>query len=102
MVCEKHATNVSTNLIVNQFKAPFDNADIRKAMVLTIDRAAFNKILGHNEFIMGGSMLPPPHGVWGMPPEVLKNVAGYHPDVAANRAEAQKIMKNWDMVLTIR
>ena len=29
-----------------------------------------------------------------MPPEVLKNVAGYHPDVAANRAEAQKIMKS--------
>ena len=93
MVCEKHATNVSTNLIVNQFKPPFDNADIRKAMVLTIDRAAFNKILGHGEFIMSGALLPPPHGVWGMPPEVLKNVAGYHPDVAANRAEAQKIMK---------
>jgi peptide/nickel transport system substrate-binding protein len=63
-------------------------------MVLTIDRASFNKILGHGEFIMSGAMLPPPHGVWGMPPEVLKNVAGYHPDVAANRAEARKIMKS--------
>ena len=93
-ICEKHATNVSTNLIVNQFKPPFDNGKIRKAMVLTIDRASFNKILGHGEFIMSGAMLPPPHGVWGMPPEVLKNVAGYHPDVAANRAEARKIMKS--------
>ena len=39
-ICELVTTNVSTNLIVNQFKPPFDNAKIRKAMVLAIDRAA--------------------------------------------------------------
>ena len=38
-------------------------------------------------------MLPPPNGVWGMPPEFLKTVAGYNPDVKGNREDARKIMK---------
>ena len=38
-------------------------------------------------------MMPPPYGVWGMPPEFLKNVAGFNPDVEGNRAEARKIME---------
>ena len=38
-------------------------------------------------------MMPPPEGVWGMPPKVLAKVAGYGPDVEKNRAAARKIMK---------
>ena len=38
-------------------------------------------------------MLPPPEGVWGMPPEMLQTLPGYDPDVAKNRAEARKIME---------
>ena len=38
-------------------------------------------------------MLPPPEGVWGMPPEMLQTLPGYGPDVAKNRAEARKIME---------
>ena len=38
-------------------------------------------------------MLPPPEGLWGMPPEMLKSLAGYDTDVAKNRAEARKIME---------
>ena len=93
-VCKLRTTNVTTNLIVNQFKPPFDNPKIRKAMVLTIDRAAFIKILGHGQFVQSGAMLPPPGGVWGMPPEFLKTVAGYNPDVKENREKARAIMKS--------
>ena len=92
-VCELVTTNVSTNLIVNQFNPPFDNPDIRKAMVLTIDRKAFIDILSEGQNLQGGAMMPPPSGVWGMPPEFLQTVAGYNPDVEANRAEARKIME---------
>jgi peptide/nickel transport system substrate-binding protein len=38
-------------------------------------------------------MLPPPEGVWGMPPEMLKTIPGYGTDVQANRAQARKLME---------
>src|SRR6059058_2429781 len=38
-------------------------------------------------------MLPPPAGIWGMPPEMLETVPGYGPDVQKNRAEARAIMQ---------
>ncbi len=79
--------------IVNPYKPPFDKAEIRKAMVMSIDRAAFIKILTDGEATLGGAMMPPPEGVWGMPPEVLAKVAGYGPDVEKNRRDARKIMK---------
>jgi peptide/nickel transport system substrate-binding protein len=37
-VCTARATNVSTNLIVNNESPPFDNPEIRKAMMLALDR----------------------------------------------------------------
>jgi peptide/nickel transport system substrate-binding protein len=92
-VCEMVAQNVSTNLIVNRDAPPFDNADVRRAMVLTIDRQAFVDILGNGETVIGGAMLPPPGGAWGWSPEYMKTVAGYNPDVEANRAKARAIME---------
>ena len=91
-ICQMVATNVSANLIVNRDAPPFDNADIRKAMVLTIDRQAFVDILGQGQTYVAGSMLPPPNGGWGWTPEYRATVAGYNPDVAANREQARKIM----------
>ena len=38
-------------------------------------------------------MLPGPEGVWSMPPELLKTLPGYDPDVAKNRTEARKILE---------
>src|ERR1700680_3003338 len=37
-------------------------------------------------------MLPPPEGLWGMPPELLNTIPGYDPDVQKNRRAAQEIM----------
>jgi peptide/nickel transport system substrate-binding protein len=44
-VCELVPTAVSRNLIVNRDSPPFDNADLRLALALAIDRSAFSKIL---------------------------------------------------------
>src|SRR5712692_3707991 len=92
-VCELAPTNVSTNLIVNRETPPFDNAELRRAMALALDRKAFVDILSEGKNDIGGSMLPPPAGVWGMPPEILKTIPGYGPDVQKNRAEARSIME---------
>src|SRR5437870_3381518 len=92
-ICELAPTNVSTNLIVNREVPPFDNAELRRAMALALDRKAFVDILYEGKADIGGSMLPPPAGVWGMPPEILKTIPGYGPDVQKNRAEARSIME---------
>jgi peptide/nickel transport system substrate-binding protein len=92
-VCEMRTTNGSTNLLVNREKPPFDNADLRRAMALALDRQSFIDILTEGQGKIGGAMLPPPEGVWGMPPEILKTIPGYDPDVQKNRGEARKIME---------
>jgi peptide/nickel transport system substrate-binding protein len=92
-VCELNPTNVSRNLIINPDVAPFNNAEMRRAMALSLDRQAFLDILTEGKGNLGGVMLPPPEGVWGMPPEVLHSLPGYGPDVAKNRTEAREIMR---------
>jgi len=74
-------------------KPPFNDADLRRAMALTLDRQSFIDILTEGQGKIGGAMLPPPEGIWGMPPEMLKTIPGYDPDVQKNRAEARKIME---------
>jgi peptide/nickel transport system substrate-binding protein len=92
-ICDLEPTNVSTNLIVNRDAAPFDNADLRRAMALALDRKSFIDILFEGKADVGGSLLPPPAGVWGLPPDILKTIPGYGPDIKQNRAEARKIME---------
>ncbi len=92
-VCEVRPTNVSSNLIVNRESPPFDNPDIRKAMAMTLDRKAFVDILFEGQADIGGAMLPPPQGVWGLAPEILQTIPGYGPDVKKNRDEARKLME---------
>jgi peptide/nickel transport system substrate-binding protein len=92
-VCPLRTNNGTINLLVNRDKPPFDNADLRRAMAFALDRKAFISILTEGEGKIGGAMLPPPEGLWGMPPEVLQTIPGYASDVAKNRAEARAIME---------
>jgi peptide/nickel transport system substrate-binding protein len=92
-ICELRTTNASINLLVNRDKPPFDNADLRRAMALALDRKPFIDILTEGEGKIGGAMLPPPEGLWGMPPELLQTVPGYGPDVQKNRAAARELMQ---------
>jgi peptide/nickel transport system substrate-binding protein len=72
---------VSTNLVVNQEIAPFNDERIRKAIALMLDRKAFIDILRECKSNISGAMLPPPEGVGDMPPEVLHTLPGYSADV---------------------
>jgi len=92
-ICDLTSGNASSNVIMNRDAAPFDNPEIRRALMLAIDRQAFLNILGEGQGDIGGAMLPPPAGLWGMPPDVLKTVPGYGPDIEANRAEGRKLME---------
>ncbi len=92
-ICQLAPANQSTNLIVNREAPPFDNADIRRAMALTLDRKAFINILAAGHGDIGGAMQPPPEGVWGMPSEALAKLPGYGPDIAKNRDAARALME---------
>ena len=92
-ICELDPTMVAFNFMVNRDNAPFNDPDLRKAMMLTIDRKAFIDIVAEGQGQIGGAMQSPPAGLWGLPPEILQKLPGYGPDVEASRAEARKLME---------
>jgi len=91
-ICSLQPTNVTTHMLVNREKPPFDNAEIRRAMLLAIDRQAFIDIISQGKNFLAVNMMAPPQGSWGMPKEELAKLPSYG-DPAAQRAEAIKIME---------
>jgi peptide/nickel transport system substrate-binding protein len=93
MNCEIASWNTSRTAIINRAVPPFDNPELRRAILLTLDRKAFIDIIGEGQGEIGATMQPPPDGVWGMPADMLHTLPGYDPDIAKNRAQAQQIMQ---------
>src|SRR5215831_19986152 len=89
-ICELTPGSINRNLLINRDKPPFDNRDLRRAMALSLDRQAFIDIITAGQGDVGGVMQPTPAGLWGMPPEMLKTLPGYDPDVQNNRSEVRK------------
>jgi peptide/nickel transport system substrate-binding protein len=92
-ICSLDAAGTYANLMVNRSTPPFDNPQIRRAMMLTLDRKSFVDIMGEGKLGIGGAMMPLPDGRWGMPPEIQSQLPGYAADVEKSRAEARKIME---------
>ncbi|MGD9615994.1 MAG: ABC transporter substrate-binding protein [Alphaproteobacteria bacterium] len=92
-ICRLVPSNVNRNVILNREKPPFNNAELRRAVALTVNRRAFVETLTQGRGDIGGTMLPPPEGIWGMPSELARQLPGYDPDVEKNRAEARKLME---------
>src|SRR5712672_4184675 len=84
-ICELGPANAHANLIINRDSPPFDNPQMRRALALALDRKAFIDILTEGQGDVGGAMQPPPEGVWGLPPDMLRSLPGYDPDVQKNR-----------------
>jgi peptide/nickel transport system substrate-binding protein len=91
--CELAPTGVSTTLLVNTKRPPFDNLEMRRAMALALDRQGMIDILTLGKAKLGGVMLALPEGQWGMPTEMVMALPTYGTDHAALRAEARKIME---------
>src|SRR5438105_2509231 len=92
-ICEMGPVGLNRALLVNRDKPPFDNPDLRHAMALSLDRQAFIDIVTEGEGDIGGVVQPPPAGLWGMSPDLLKELPGYDPDVQKNRTQARQIMQ---------
>jgi peptide/nickel transport system substrate-binding protein len=92
-VCQSGPATESAGILLNRTKPPFDNADVREAVALTLDRQSFIDILGQGQGDIGGALLPPPEGVWGMPKDRVVSLPGYGGDIEANREQARELMK---------
>jgi peptide/nickel transport system substrate-binding protein len=91
--CTFGPTAVSVHVLLNRTRAPFDNPDLRRAVMLALDRQAFIDILAHGKADISGAMMPPPEGVWGMPREKLASLTGYGGSPGDRLAEARRIME---------
>jgi peptide/nickel transport system substrate-binding protein len=92
-ICQMAPMNVSINLLLNREAPPFDNAEVRKAMALALDRKSLIDIISEGNASEGGTMLPQPDGVWGMPAAMVQTMLGYGQDIAKNRAEGRALME---------
>jgi len=92
-VCEITPMNVSMILSITRHP-PFDKAELRRAIAISLDRQAFIDILGDGQGDIGTALLPGPEGQWAMPKEIMATLPGYDPDVKKSRDEAQNIMRS--------
>lgn len=91
-VCEAVPNNVTQVLLLNHKSPLMQDPKVRRAISLALDRNAFVQAQqGYGR--LGGVMMSPPHGVWGLTTEQLAAVPGYGRDVERNRAEARKLME---------
>ena len=91
--CSLVPVNVPTNVLVNRNRPPFDNPQIRRALAMGLDRPSFIEILGNGKYDIAATMMSKPAGAWGMPQEMLEKLPGYGRDIAAQQAEARKLME---------
>jgi len=92
-ICDEAPGTINRHLIINRDKPPFNNPELRRAMSLSIDRQAFVDIVAQGKGEIGGVLQSPPGGLWGLLSDQLRELPGYAPDVAANRAQARQIME---------
>lgn len=92
VVAAVYPTGSSTNVLFNDTAPPFDNPQLRRAVAMALDRDEFVRIMSEGKGVIGGAMLPPPYGLWGLSPEQLHQLDVYGPDLEKRRTEARRIM----------
>lgn len=80
-------------VVMNQEKKPFDDKRVRKALTLALDRWEAAKNLSRIAIVKDVNGVQVPGTPWATPPQELEKLAGYGRDVAANRAEARRLLK---------
>ena len=71
------AASVTDNIVMNQRKAPFDNAKLRLAVSYAIDRRGLIKGVHQDGAVPAVAMMPRPYGVWGLLDRDFAALPGY-------------------------
>jgi len=91
-ICDVGLSYAYTQLLINRKTAPFNDPRIRRAMALAIDRDAVVRVKGAGLDRLGGELMPPPEGAWGLDKSQLGQLPGYTGDYAKRQDEARRLM----------
>jgi peptide/nickel transport system substrate-binding protein len=91
-VCESYASAGSSHILINHQAKEMQDARVRRAIDMALDRNVF-VASQHGHGRVGGAMLTPPYGAWGLTPGQLEGIPGFGKDIDKRRAEARKLME---------
>jgi peptide/nickel transport system substrate-binding protein len=78
---------------INHKKKPFDDARVRRALTLALDRHEGSKALSQIAIVKSVAGVQVPGTPFATPPAELNRLAGYWTDPAKSRAEARRLLK---------
>jgi peptide/nickel transport system substrate-binding protein len=78
---------------MNHERKPWDDRRVRRALTLALDRYEASRSLSRIAIVKEVAGIQVPGTPWATPPQELEKLAGYGRDIAANRAEARRLLQ---------